>query len=92
MHCYGVNNKGRRKSHFECGLSETTVRRRIRAGGLDARLEHGRYFIYGRNGVHSGEKANTQNGKEDMQFEHANDHVIATNCTPFLRNATTSNR
>ena len=32
------------------GLSETTVRRRIRAGGLDARLEHGRYFIYGQNG------------------------------------------
>ena len=35
------------------GLSETTVRRRIRAGGLGARLEHGRYFIYDQNGVHS---------------------------------------
>ena len=57
------------------GLSETTVRRRIRAGGLDARLEHGRYFIYGQNGDHSREKANTQNGKEDMQFGQANDHV-----------------
>ena len=64
------------KEYADChGLSETTVRRRIRAGGLDARLEHGRYFIYGQNGDHSGEKANTQNGKEDMQFGQANDHV-----------------
>ena len=49
------------------GLSDTV--------GLDARLEHGRYFIYGQNGAYSGEKANTQNGKEDTQFEQANDHV-----------------
>ena len=64
------------KEYADChGLSETTVRRRIRAGGLDARLEHGRYFIYGQNGDHSREKANTQNGKEDMQFGQANDHV-----------------
>ena len=49
------------------GLSETTVRRRIRAGGLDARLEHGRYFIYGQNGVQSGEEA-------DRQFEQADAH------------------
>ena len=55
------------------GLSETTVRRRIRAGGLDARLEHGRYFIYGQNGVHSGDEAHTQNGQVDTQFEQAND-------------------
>ena len=57
------------------GLSETTVRRRIRAGGLDARLEHGRYFIYGQNGVQSGEEADRQNRKEHRQFEQANDHV-----------------
>ena len=59
------------------GLSETTVRRRIRGGGLDARLEHGRYFIYGQNGVHSGEEANTQNGKEDTQFEQASDKEVS---------------
>ena len=35
------------------GLSETTVRRRIRAGGLGARIEHGRYFIYGQTAGHS---------------------------------------
>ena len=64
------------KEYADChGLSETTVRRRIRAGGLDARLEHGRYFIYGQNGDHSGDEANTQNGKEDTQFEQASDHV-----------------
>ena len=56
------------------GLSETTVRRRIRAGGLDARLEHGRYFIYGQNGVQSGEEADRQNGKEHRQFEQADAH------------------
>ena len=56
------------------GLSETTVRRRIRAGGLDARLTNdGRYFIYGQNGVHSGDEAHTQNGQVDTQIEQAND-------------------
>ena len=47
------------------------MRRRIRAGGLDARIEHGRYFIYGQNGVHPGE--HTQNGQVDTQIEQAND-------------------
>ncbi len=51
----------------------TTVRRRIRAGELDARLEHGRYFIYGQNGVHSEDEAHTQNGRVDTQIEQAND-------------------
>ena len=52
------------------GLSETTVRRRIRAGGLDARIEHGRYFIYGQNGVHPEEEANmqTRSGIAPMSF------------------------
>ena len=54
-------------------LSKTTVRRRIRAGGLDARIEHGRYFIYGQNGVHSGDEAPTQNGQVDTQIEQASD-------------------
>ena len=59
------------------GLSETTVRRRIRGGGLDARLEHGRYFIYGRNGVHPGEQSHTQNGQVDTQIEQANDKEVS---------------
>ena len=66
------------KEYADChGLSETTVRRRIRAGGLDARLEHGRYFIYGQNGVHSEKEANTQNGKEDTQTEQASDKEVS---------------
>ena len=40
------------------GLSVATVRRRIRANKLDARLEHGRYLIYDQNGAHSGDEAN----------------------------------
>ena len=63
------------KEYAAChGLSETTIRRRIRAGWLDARLEHGRYFIYGQKGVHSGEEADRQNGKEHAQFEQADAH------------------
>ena len=59
------------------GLSETTVRRRIRGGGLDARLEHGRYFIYGQNGVHSGDEAHMQNEQVDTQIEQANDKEVS---------------
>jgi len=59
------------------GISITTVRRRIRDGGLDARLEHGRYFIYGQNGVHSGDEANTPNGQVDTQIEQANDKEVS---------------
>ena len=59
------------------GISITTVRRRIHDGGLDARLEHGRYFIYGQNGVHSGDEANTQNGHVDTQIEQANDKEVS---------------
>ena len=55
------------------GLSETTVRCRIRAGGIGTRLEHGRYFIYDQNGVHSGDEAPTQNGQVDTQIEQASD-------------------
>ena len=59
------------------GISITTVRRRIRAGGLDARIEHGRYLIYGQNGVHSGDEANTHNGQVDTQIEQANDKEVS---------------
>ena len=59
------------------GISMTTVRRHIRAGKLDARLEHGRYFIYGQNGVHSGDEASTQNGQLDTQIEQANDKEVS---------------
>ena len=55
------------------GLSETTVHRRIRAGGLDSRFEHGRHFIFDQNGVYSGDEANTQNGQVDIQIEQASD-------------------
>ena len=55
------------------GLSETAARRRIRPGGLGARLEHGRYFIYDQNGVHSGDEAPTQNGQVDIQIEQVSD-------------------
>ena len=61
------------------GVSETTVRRHIRAHRLDARLEHGRYFIYGQNGVQSGEEAHTQNGQVDTQIEQANDKEVSHN-------------
>ena len=64
------------------GLSETTVRRRIRAGGLDARIEHGRYFIYGQNGVHPGE--HTQNGQMDTQIEQANDKEDSQQSNPVF--------
>ena len=57
------------------GLSETTVRRRIRAGGLDTRLGHGRYFIFGQKGVHSGDEAHRQNGHVDMRIDQANGRV-----------------
>ena len=55
------------------GLSITTVRRRIRAGKLDARLEHGRYFIYNQNGDYSKADGHSKNGKEDVQSEQPND-------------------
>ena len=50
------------------GLSEMTVRGRIRAGGLDAWFE-------GQNGVHSGDEAPTQNGQVDIQIEQVSDKV-----------------
>lgn len=59
------------------GVSITTVRRRIKDGGLDARLEHGRYFIYGQNGVHSGDEAATHNGQVDTQIEQANEKEVS---------------
>ena len=74
------------------GLSETTVRRRIRAGGLDARLEHGRYFIYGQNGDHSGGEANTKNGQEDTQTEQANDKEVSQQAHAVLQITMTSKR
>lgn len=36
---------------------------------------YGRYFIFGQNGFHAGEEANTQNGEENIQFAQANAHV-----------------
>ena len=56
-------------------VSKSTVRRRIRAGGLDARLEHGRYFIYDQNGAHAGDEVDTQKGEVNSQFEQSNDRV-----------------
>ena len=66
------------------GLSVTTVRRRIRAGGPDARLEHGRHFIYGQNGVHSGDEANTHNGQVDTQIEQASDKEDSQESSPVF--------
>ena len=48
------------------GVSETTVRRRIRAGLLEAELRHGRYFIV------DGEHETSQSEHEDSQPEQAN--------------------
>ena len=45
--------------------------------GLTLGLEHGRYFIYGQNGVHSETKRNTQNGHVDTQIEQANDKEVS---------------
>ena len=70
------------------GLSETTVRRRIRAGGIGARLEHGRYFIYGQNGVHSGDEAPTQNGQVDTQIEQASDKEDSQESKPVFSQQT----
>ena len=50
------------------GVAERTVRRRIKAGVLSARMESGRYVIYGQNGLPSGEEASRQNGKGARQF------------------------
>lgn len=50
------------------GISERTVRRRIKAGVLSARMEHGRYLVYGQNGVQPEGEAARQNGKESTQI------------------------
>ena len=70
------------------GLSETTVRRRIRGGGLGARLKHGRYFIYDQNGVHSEDEAHTQNGQADTQIEQASDKEDSQESSPVFSQQT----
>ena len=70
------------------GLSESTVRRRIRASGLGARLEHGRYFIYDQNGVHSEDEAHTQNGQADTQIEQASDKEDSQESNPVFSQQT----
>ena len=70
------------------GLWETAVRRRIRAGGIGTRLEHGRYFIYDQNGVHSGDEAHTQNGQVDTQIEQANDKEDSQESSPVFSQQT----
>ena len=70
------------------GLSETTVRRRIKTGGLDARLEHGRYFIYDQNGVHFEDEAHTQNGQADTQIEQASDKEDSQESNPVVSQQT----
>ena len=70
------------------GLSETTVRRRIRAGGLGARLEHGRYFIFDQNGVHSGDEAHTLNGQADTQIEQVSDKEDSQESNPVFSQQT----
>ena len=38
---------------------------------------YGRYFIFGQNGFHAGDEANTQNGQVDTQIEQANDKEVS---------------
>ncbi len=49
-------------------IAERTVRRRIKAGALSARMESCRYVIYGQYGVPCGEEASRQNGKGSRQL------------------------
>ena len=64
------------------------VRRRIRAGGIGARLEHRRYFIYDQTGVHSGDEAPTQNGQVDIQIEQASDREDSQESNPVFSQQT----
>ena len=62
----------------------TGFRRRRCAAGLGARFEHGRYLIYGQNGVHSGDEAHTQNGQVDTQIEQASDKEDSQESSPVF--------
>ena len=70
------------------GLSVTSAHHRIRTGGLGARIEHGRYFIDGQNGVHSGDEANTQNGQVNTQIEQASDKEVSQESNPVFSQQT----